>query len=415
MSRLTLFKNTSAMMLVQGVNLLAPFLVFPIISRMLSIDDFGLVILVFTITSLCYVITDFGFNLSASYKIANNNQNKPVICEILSSAFAIKSIILLIILCAFLMVWYIKYTAIVSLELLLWTFLAIAAQAFQPMWFFQGIEKMARITLFSFISKGLYALCIVIFINNNSSPEEVIKYFAIANVIGAICAVYSIYHEGYKLHKITFKIIINDTLDGFSFFVSRVAVASYNYTNTLLLGALTNNQQVALYGAGEKIFYTIQTLSSPFSLALYPYLSKQNNYKLFYTVVSSLAVLGCFFIALIWPYSKTILTVVFGEQFAQAELILQLFLIAGGVSVISSLFGYPAFAMLKIPKKVNVTVWAGLVMQCIGILYLFLTNDITAVNLVKMVILVESCVLTSRILLFFYYKNQLRVINDQLN
>ncbi|MGO2478192.1 MAG: oligosaccharide flippase family protein, partial [Pseudoalteromonas sp.] len=277
------------------------------------------------------------------------------------------------------------------------------------------IEKMARITLFSFISKGLYALCIVIFINNNSSPEDVIKYFAIANVIGAICAVYSIYHEGYKLHKITFKIIINDTLDGFSFFVSRVAVASYNYTNTLLLGALTNNQQVALYGAGEKIFYTIQTLSSPFSLALYPYLSKQNNYKLFYTVVSSLAVLGCFFIALIWPYSKTILTVVFGEQFAQAELILQLFLIAGGVSVISSLFGYPAFAMLKIPKKVNVTVWAGLVMQCIGILYLFLTNDITAVNLVKMVILVESCVLTSRVLLFFYYKNQLRVINDQLN
>ena len=402
-------------MLVQGVNLLAPFLVLPIISRMLNIDDFGLIILVFTITSLCYVFTDFGFNLSASYKVASNNQNKILICEVLSSAFVIKSIILLIILCTFLTIWYVMYTALVNLELLLWTFLAIAAQAFQPMWFFQGIEKMARITLFSFISKGLYALSIVIFLNVNSTPEEVIKYFAIANVIGAICAIYSIYQEGYRLHKVTFKIIINDIFDGFSFFVSRIAVASYNYTNSLLLGVFTNNQQVALYGVGEKIFYTIQTLSSPFSLVLYPYLSKQSNYKLFYIVVSSLTVLGSGFIAVIWPYSNTILTVFFGEQFSKAEHILQLFLIAGGISVISSLFGYPAFAMLKIPKKVNVTVWAGLIMQSAGILYLFFTNNITALYLVKMVILVESCVLTSRVLLFFYYKNQLRVINEQLN
>lgn len=398
------------MIIVQGINLLAPFLVFPIISRILSIADFGVVIIVFTIISLCYVITDFGFNLSASYKIAKNFHDKALICEVLSSAFIIKCIILIVIVCV---LFIVCYTSSLTLELLLWTFATIVAQAFQPIWFFQGIEKMSRLTLFSFISKGIYVLFVVILINDNSKPEDVIKYFAIANIAGALCSIYSIYYEGYKIIRVSFKIIKNDMLDGFSFFLSRVVVASYNYTNTLLLGAFTSNQQVAVYGAGEKIFHAIQTLSSPFSFALYPYLSKQNNYKLFYTLVIFLVVLGGVSTALIWPHSKVILVTIFGEQFSKADLIFQLFIIAGGVSVISSLFGYPAFAMLKIPKKVNITVWAGLVIQCSGILYLYLTENIIAVNLVKMVILVESCVLISRILLFFYYKNQLRVINEQ--
>lgn len=402
------------MFVVQGVNLLAPFLVFPILSRALSINEFGLVIIAFTIISLCYVITDFGFNLSASYKIAKNYKNKAVICEILTSSFIIKGVILFFILLLFFIIWALKYTYKVNLELLLWTFLAVAAQAFQPIWFFQGIEKMARITLFSFISKGLYALCVFSFINSNSTPEDVIKYFALANILGAMCAVYSIYKEGYRFNKVTAGIIKNDITDGFGYFLSRVAVASYNYTNTLILGSTTNNQQVAYYGAGEKVFYAIQTLSSPFALALYPYLSKQNHFKLFYSVVGFCITFGALFIAIIWPYSESILAFIFGDKFISAEYILQLFLIAGGVSVISSLFGYPAFAMLKMPKKVNATVWVGLSIQCIGISYMVITDSIMAINLVKMVILVESCVLMSRVSLFFYYKNQLRVRDENV-
>ncbi|WP_409339321.1 oligosaccharide flippase family protein, partial [Providencia rustigianii] len=65
-----IYKNILSLTLIQLFNYISPLLVLPYLSRTLSIDGFGLLMLSMSMISICLVISDFGFNLSSTYWIA---------------------------------------------------------------------------------------------------------------------------------------------------------------------------------------------------------------------------------------------------------------------------------------------------------------------------------------------------------
>ena len=85
-------RNSIALFALQFVSMVAPLIVFPYLSRVLGIDGFGIIMLVLSASAIGLVITDYGFNLSATYKISKNREDIDYVSQLIGAIFFIKLI-----------------------------------------------------------------------------------------------------------------------------------------------------------------------------------------------------------------------------------------------------------------------------------------------------------------------------------
>ena len=140
-------KNFLSLAAVQGVNYLLPLMTLPYLVRVLGVDNFGIFSFATAIVAFFAVITDYGFNFSATREISVNKFNKTEITKIYSSVMTLKIILMLLsflILC--IMVFFIpKFNDNLLIYLLCYG--VVLGQVLFPVWFFQGMEQMQFITV----------------------------------------------------------------------------------------------------------------------------------------------------------------------------------------------------------------------------------------------------------------------------
>ncbi len=66
-------KNGLALVVVQVANYIVPLLAWPLLTKALGLEIFGILMMLFAVCSVCYIFTDFGFNLSATH-FTNKNR-----------------------------------------------------------------------------------------------------------------------------------------------------------------------------------------------------------------------------------------------------------------------------------------------------------------------------------------------------
>lgn len=66
----SIFKNTLALSIIKILDIILPLITIPYLTRVLSLNDFGLLIISLAIYNLANILTDFGFGLSTPYTIA---------------------------------------------------------------------------------------------------------------------------------------------------------------------------------------------------------------------------------------------------------------------------------------------------------------------------------------------------------
>nr|EHP5225272.1 oligosaccharide flippase family protein [Escherichia coli] len=75
------FKNSFALFIMQLFSYVSPLLVLPYLARIMSVENFGMLMMLYSLLAICLVVTDFGFNLSGTYYISRNYKNKKKINE----------------------------------------------------------------------------------------------------------------------------------------------------------------------------------------------------------------------------------------------------------------------------------------------------------------------------------------------
>ncbi len=179
-------KNGLALVVVQVANYIVPLLAWPLLTKALGLEIFGILMMLFAVCSVCYIFTDFGFNLSATHFIAQNTGEKELIGQLLGDVFFIKFFLATI--TSFLATLYIIFHIIptypqVSGVTVILVCLVIFAQAFHSIWFFQGIEKMKHITKANIFAKVVYIIILLISLQISQSLNLAIFCFFVSQFL----------------------------------------------------------------------------------------------------------------------------------------------------------------------------------------------------------------------------------------
>lgn len=394
-------KNIFYMTLVQISNYVVPLVTLPFLARVIGVEGVGSVAILLSVCSIGFIVTDYGFAISSPVWIAQHKEDKEKISEYLSCVFVIKLILgfLFSLLFTIYFITSKKYPNINSSVILI-IFFIVFFQSLQVTWLFQGLEKMKNITLCTVTAKVTYLFFVIFLVNKYNGVFLTLVCFLVSNIIAAALSLFLIYREGLRLHKVKTKLIKKIFVLNTSFFVSRVAVSIYSSASTFIVGSFAGIQQAALYSGAEKLYQGAISVSSPINQALYPHLAKTRDITLLLRFVFILVPIMAICASGAIFYSKDIIILIYGVDFAAAEHILDIFIVVACISFISINFGYPAFSTIGRLDVVNKSVLWGAGVQLINLIVLYFFDNITALNVVYGILLTESFILIFRLVSF---------------
>jgi PST family polysaccharide transporter len=273
-SRHRLIENICSLYVLQGLNYALPLAVLPYLVRVLGMDMYGFMAFCQSFALYFVILTDYGFNLSATRYIAQNRNDTDAISNMFCRVLFIKSglmgfgLILLfgIIEC----IPRFRQDATFFLV----AFLAVLGNVLFPQWYFQGIEKMRYISIITGLAKTLSTGLLFVFVHRPSDTLLALAIqssgFVIAGLVGLWLASREI---RFQFQWPTCKELRETLADGWHLFISMAAVSLYTNTNVFLVGLIAGNTQAGYFSAAEKLVRGAQGALTPIMQAIFPHVS----------------------------------------------------------------------------------------------------------------------------------------------
>jgi len=342
----SLFVNASFLALMQAANMFLPLLTVPFLVRVLGIELFGQLAFVTAFMYYFVVLSDYGFNLTATRDISVNRHDIEEVSRIYSQVTVIKLALLILSFLLMLAIVFFVPTCFEHWPLYLASFMVVICQALFPTWFFQGMEAMKYITYLSVFAKVFLTLGIFIFV---SSPED----YLLVPLLTAIGSLLSVFFALYMIHiryavsfiKPTAAGIWQSLLDGWYVFLSQMKSTLFSSTNVVILGAIVGPVAVGYYVAAEKIMRALALAQTPITSALFPLiamkmcddrLASMKKLKKVAYVGSALylCVLGA-----VYLLSDTMINLLYGDGMQASAWVLKVMLIIPLLIFLNNIFG----------------------------------------------------------------------------
>lgn len=330
-SHKVLFKNFTSLSLLQISNYLFPIITLPYLVRVLGPEKYGLVNFATAFAAYFTIITDYGFNLSATQEISVNRENPNRISEIFSSVFTLK-----ILLFAFSSVIFMIIILIVPIfkansTLFVVTFFSVLGTALFPLWLYQGMERMKYILIISVSVRLVTTILIFALV---TTEKDFLKYAGLNTItqflIGIIGLQFALNKFGIKYFLPTKTILKQQLKNGWNLFLSTVWINLYTTSNLFILGLFAPANVVGYYAAADKIRIAFQGVLSSMSQSVFPYVNKllSESYEKFINFNRKLfriaAVIGAIISILIFLFAELLVNIILGQDYQQSILVLRI-------------------------------------------------------------------------------------------
>lgn len=353
-----LAKNIFSLTILQVANYILPLLTIPYLVRVLGPEYFGL--LAFATSTITYfvLITNYGFNLSATRQISIHRNDRDKVAEIFSAVMTIKTGLMVVsfVLMALLVFSFEKFSR--HWEVYFITFGVVIGQVLFPVWLFQGMEQMKYITYLNIGAKTFFTGCIFIFVQGEADYLLVPLLTTMGFVFASFYSLYLVRNElNVNFSWQPAAAIKLQLEEGFHVFFSSMVISLYTISTTFLLGLFTNNVAVGYFAAADKIVQAVRGLYAPISEGIYPLIGKkihedkQAGLK-FIENITWIVSAGMFVIsALLFLLAGPIVDLIFGANFQQSVLLLQVMAFLPLIISLSNIYGIQTILNLGFKKE----------------------------------------------------------------
>lgn len=267
----SLFKNMSYLTVLQMTNYLFPLITYPYLYRVIGVANCGILALAQSVISYFVLLVNYGFYLSGPRLIAINRDDPAKVSETFSAILVIKSMLMVV---GFVLVALLSFTVPVMRAhsvIYIVTTLSLVGEVIFPTWFFQGMEDMSFITVFSVISRFVALLLLIALVR---SPADLVLACAIqvcSGVLAGIMAMVVVFRK----YKVRLTLPTRDTFilymrDNWNFFLAQFSTSIFSNANAVLLGFFVSYTAVSYYAAADKAVRMVVSLIQPVTTAIYP-------------------------------------------------------------------------------------------------------------------------------------------------
>lgn len=327
----SLKKNALALIILQGINYIIPLITLPYLVRVLGPTEYGNVGIAFSIIQYAILFTDFGFNLSISRKIAQNQTNKMIISELYTNTIFTKlglAIFSAFIVCLLVLsipkLYDIRYIIFCG-------YLQVIASVFVPIWFYQGIEKASTYSFISIAVKLLIIPLTFIFVKDKNDGDISLLIQGGVLFLTAIISIIHIFKQRYiKFVYPKLDIMISLFKEASPIFLGTVAVSLYTLSTPLILGMMSSAEQVGFYSAADKLRGAFLGIFLVLGGVLYPRVSRlfsEDEAKAFAflkkLLINAIVVLSCSSV-IFYFFSAEIAGLILGKQYLGSKVLIQI-------------------------------------------------------------------------------------------
>jgi len=394
--------NTIYLYILTFVKLVFPLIILPFLTRVLSIETFGVVTYVKTYASYVQLVIDFGFMLSTTKAISLISGKKNEKINYIIGNTIVEKFILAFVMGLLTFILTLKIPILKANSKFTWLYyFAICMNIFVADYFFRGIERMGYIAIPYTIAKIVFLVCTVVFVKNDNNYILIPIFEMIGNFIASSISLFLIRSLGFKIKVDGLKVWLQDLKESSVYFISNFSTTIFGSFTTIIAGIYLSLIEVSIWGIAMQVVSIAKAMYTPITNSIYPYMVKKKDIRLVYKICIIMIFPMIFGIILILIFGSQILVMIAGDDYYGAGIVLKYLLPAIVVSFYSMIFGWPVLGVIN---KVIQTTWSTLIaggVQLLLILIIITTNCFSLLSLSVSVVIAEITLLLIRIVIYW--------------
>lgn len=273
----TVARNAAALYIVQFVSFLVPVAEVSILARGLGIELYGQILFCQALALTGSLLVEYGFNINAAQQVAVHRKQPGALGGLFSQVMLAKLMLALPLVLLFLAAWALGLldAYLPGGALLLFVLAYFVAFGFSPMWYFQGIERMAFPAMLDVALRlcGLAILAMAV-----RAPGDFYLALPILAVPPLLNTALTLYLAGRHVGRLQAAYpweAWRQIRQGFHFFIYRSASNLALSAVPVLLGLVAGQRAVGEFAPSEKLIKGMTSLALPFLTAVFPFFARE--------------------------------------------------------------------------------------------------------------------------------------------
>ncbi len=382
-SNKTFAKNTFFLYIMTGAKFVLPLIITACLTRRLGPDAYGVISYLTPVMGYFILLFDFGFNFSATKKIAQHRADPVLIEKTIAAVYTAKILLvlagflplMLLLLCIDLLRQYVLLTVLY--------YLSTAAQIFIPDFLYRGLEKMEGVTTRYILAKLITAVLIFLAVRDDGGLILV----PLAYLIGTVAAALHTNHHMVK--KLGYRVALGGLREAAAelresgiYFVSTFASTALSVTSTFVMGIVgMPTAQIAYWGVAFQVVQAVQAMYDPITTSIYPHVAGKRDHKFVLRITLCLLPLVAAGCVLLYCLAGLAVKIIAGSAYLAAVPVLQALTPMLLFSFVAQMLGFPLLGALGRERQASFTTLVAAGAQILGLVGLALSHHFTLLSL----------------------------------
>jgi len=249
-------------------------LTLPYLARQLGIEAFGRVALAQVVMQYLMLVVDYGFNWSATQRIAAGRDDRNHLNSLFSSTLLVQLALAAAASAMLLTAWWWGGQERLELELLLSGLSLVWGAALTPVWLLHGTERMKEAAVIQLLGRLMVLPLLFALVKDASDASLALLILGGSSVVtGIVMTWWVLQTQVVQWQWPTTATLCTRLKVGFPVFLSMLFISFYTVLPGLALGALVSSSVFAHFVIADRVRVAVQSLLQPLSSALLPRMS----------------------------------------------------------------------------------------------------------------------------------------------